>query len=144
MIGTTPETNHLIAIDNTLSQFINPQQLETLRDNLNADNCEEWEYFRDMLVSLAERIIAMPKTYEQDGKGEDAIVYLHYFIGSSDWWIYEKDKEAEQHQAFGLVRLNSYDPELGYISIVELLENNVELDLHWTPKTIGQIRKEIE
>lgn len=45
--------------------------------------------------------------YEQDGKGEEAIVTLHYFRGGMDWFITEKDMEPEQHQAFGLADLGT-------------------------------------
>ena len=48
--------------------------------------------------------------------------------------------EAEQHQAFGLADLGM-GAELGYISIVELLENGAELDLHFVPRTLEQIKK---
>jgi hypothetical protein len=46
--------------------------------------------------------------------------------------------EQEQHQAFGLVSLG-YEPELGYISLPEILKAGAELDLHWTPTTVGEI-----
>ncbi len=82
----------------------------------------------------------MPKTYEQDGKGDDAVVYLHYFRGDMDWYITEKDMEAEQHQAFGLADLGMGFPELGYINISELIDNNVELDLYWEPKTLREVK----
>jgi len=45
--------------------------------------------------------------------------------------------EREQLQAFGLADMGS--PELGYISIVELLQKGVELDLHWTQKKLSEI-----
>lgn len=48
--------------------------------------------------------------------------------------------EPEQHQAFGAANLG-YGAELGYISIEELKENNVELDLYWTPKPLSQIER---
>jgi Protein of unknown function (DUF2958) len=82
-------------------------------------------------------------TYEQDGLGDDAVVHMHYFLNGSDWWITELDVEDKVSQAFGLVQLDSYQPELGYISIAELVSNSVgaELDLHWTPKTLLQVRE---
>lgn len=46
----------------------------------------------------------------------------------------------EQHQAFGLVKM--FETELGYISIVELCQQpTVELDFHFTPRTLGEIKK---
>ena len=46
---------------------------------------------------------------------------------------------AGQVQAFGIADLGM-GPELGYISIPELLANGAELDLYYTkPKTIGEL-----
>ncbi len=100
---------------------------------------EEGDFFRAKMIEYAERIATMPKTYEQDGKGNEAVAYLHYFSGAADWWITEKDMETEQRQAFGYVDLG-YGGELGYVSLVELCGvATVELDLHWTPKTLREI-----
>jgi hypothetical protein len=33
-------------------------------------------------------------------------------------------------------------PELGYISIAELVANNVELDLYFTPRTLAEVKRE--
>ena len=57
----------------------------------------------------------MPKSYETEGQGKEAIVTLHYFTGSWDWYITEKDKEEEQLQAFGLV--SGFEKEYGYTSV---------------------------
>ena len=73
---------------------------------------------------------------------DDAIVYLHYFKGNMDWYITEKDMiEEEQNQAFGYADLGLGFGELGYISLIELAENGVELDLHWTPKTLREVKE---
>ncbi len=87
----------------------------------------------------------MPEVYGQDGMGDEAIAYLHYFYGSSDWYITEKDTSDEQHQAFGYVILNgdTQNAELGYISIEEMKSlNKPELDLYYTPQTLGEIKSE--
>lgn len=102
---------------------------------------EEKQFFFDKAIEMAERIKTMPKTYEQDGLGKNAVAHLHYFRGGCDWYITEKDMEAEQLQAFGSANLG-YGAELGYISIVELVESNVELDLHFTPKPLSEIKQE--
>lgn len=123
-----------------LRGFIGRQQLQILTSN--AKSGEEHQFFRDKLVEMRGIIEAMPKTYQQDGLGEKAVVHLHYFTGGCDWHITEKDSDSDQEgqiQAFGLANLG-YGAELGYISIMELIENNVEIDLHWSPKTIGEIR----
>ena len=120
-----------------LRQFISAQQLGIIR---SLRRSEEGEWFRAKLAELEALTDAMPKVYEQDGMGERATVHLHYFTGSQDWYVTEKDIAPEQHQAFGLADFGD-GGELGYISIAELIACNVELDLHWTPRTLGECRK---
>jgi len=106
---------------------------------------EAGPHFRGKLLELAATIMNMPRTYEQDGKGDEAVAHLHYFKGSGDWYITEKDVDTDgagQIQAFGLVKL--WETELGYISIAELIQNGVELDLHFTPTTLGELKKVLE
>ncbi len=107
---------------------------------------EEAAYFKNMLLEMGERIAGMPRVYEQDGKGEEAIVSLHYFKGGSDWYILEKDSETEQSQAFGYAVLNGDEDnaELGYISLVELTRLGVELDLHFNPRSLLEVKAERE
>jgi hypothetical protein len=121
------------------TQFLRPYlsnaQLMAMNDGLRS---EEKKFFIEKLLAIANTMRTMPKTYQQDGLGDQAIAYLHYFVGGCDWWITELDIEDGVSQAFGLASLG-YEPELGYISIIELIRNSAELDLHWTPKTIGEI-----
>ena len=119
-----------------LKQFIGKAQLSAIGMGIRG---EEGQFFKDKLIEIANVIQTMPKTYGQDGMGDKAIAYLHYFKGSGDWHITEKDMEDEQLQAFGLANIG-YGGELGYISIQELIDAGVELDLYWTPTTIGQIK----
>ncbi len=111
----------------------------------NGCRTSESEFFVDKFKSMAERIKSMPVTYEQDGKGLDAMVYLHYFKNGSDWYIIEKDMDGGVLQAFGYTVLNgdSEMAELGYISIKELVSFGVELDLHFEPCTLGEIKKKL-
>ena len=101
---------------------------------------EERQFFYDKLVEMAQIVTTMPVTYETDGQGLQAIVKLHYFTAGADFYITERDCEAEQLQAFGKADIFQDGGELGYISIVEILEGGAELDLHWTPKTLGEIK----
>lgn len=75
---------------------------------------------------------------------------LHYFAGGqANWWITEKDAgsaddapedKGKQLQAFGLADLFGDGGELGHISIQEILECGGELDFHFVPRTLGEIR----
>jgi len=104
---------------------------------------EERQFFYAKLVEMAEIITKMPVTYQTDGQGDQAIVQLHYFTSGADFYITERDMEEAQLQAFGKADLG-HGGELGYISIVEILECGAELDLHWTPKTLAEIKSKRE
>ena len=119
-----------------LRRFIGPVQMAVIQHAMRG---EEGAFFVGKMIEYAERIASMPKTYETDGKDDEAIAHLHYFTGGCDWYITEKDCEDVQHQAFGLACIQ--ENELGYISIVDLLRCGAELDLHFTPCTLAEIRK---
>ena len=115
---------------------------------LQALRGEEGDYFADLLTKLKERIEAMPKTYETEAiERKDKVIHLHYFRGSVDAWIVEKDMGDEsgdllQLQAFGFVDVGGgslQEADMGYISIQELIELGVEMDLYWEPKTVGEL-----
>ena len=131
---STEETYHAVK---ALRGFVPTAQLNVIGTMCRG---EEGDFFRGKLIEYAKRVRDMPQTYEQDGKGDDAVAFLHYFSGGCDWFITEKDMESEQQQAFGLADLG-YGSELGYISLVELCAiASVELDLHWTPKTLAKVK----
>ena len=132
-----------------LNHYIGGSQLQVIRA---ACKGEEGGYFRQMISALEKRITAMPKTYDTDGMGDAAPVTLHYFNGSSDWWIIERDAgDADdeipdlQSQAFGFTCINGdkRNAELGYISIEELIRLGVEIDLYFTPKTLGETKEKL-
>lgn len=150
--GTTATTDSLDLASRfytamqTLKYFIGQSQLSAIS---SAAKGEEKQFFMEKMVALAERIKAMPQSYDTDGQGANAKVFLHYFRGASDWYITEKDKGSaddenpgEQLQAFGYAILNGDKEmaEMGYISIAELIKSGVELDLYYTQQTIGEIK----
>ena len=118
----TPMSQAILAA-HTLARFITPAELEVIG---NAVRGEEGEFWKSKLVELADIVDNMPVVYETDGQGDAAVVWLHYFSRDCDWYITERDQEEE----------------LGYISIQELIKAGVELDLYWTPKTIGEVKAE--
>ena len=129
----------------TLTPFIGKDQLAVI---LELTHGEEGDFYAQKLAEYAERVSTAPRVYEQDGKGEEAIVYLYYFTGNMDWYITELDTDerfnpdgplrklsTEQIQAFGSAD-HGYGAELGYISIAEIIECGAEIDLYWKPKTL--------
>lgn len=122
----------------TLRPFLSNIQKAVVSDGLNG---EEAKFFAETAASLAETVKTMPRTYGQDGKGDQAVAYLHYFKGSMDWYVTELDKEGDgTEQAFGLADLGQGFPELGYINLREVVQIGAELDFHWKPKTLAAIR----
>lgn len=119
----------------SLARFINPAELESIGA---ACRGEEREFFKRKLVELAGIIKTMPVTYGTRGQGDRAVAHLHYFTPTADFYITERDHQRDQQQAFGLSII--WEEELGYISIVELINVGAELDLYWEPKTLGQIK----
>ena len=129
----------------TLRGFIGSGQLQAIGD---ACRGEEKQFFFDKMVALSDLVSTMPQTYQQDGLGDQAIVSLHYFSGGCDWYITERDSDPDgegQIQAFGYANLgDDQNAELGYISIVELIGAGVELDLYFTPQTLGAVKSKYE
>lgn len=126
-------------IPTILKDFISKQQ----QGFINSANENE---FADIIERIKGIIETMPKTYETDNiKADDKIVYLHYFNSGSDYYIVEKDSvpDEPQQQAYGYAILNGdlINAEWGYISIEELIENGVELDLHFAPTPFGQLKE---
>jgi hypothetical protein len=98
------------------------------------------------LVPSEQELALIPKLYSTDSvKADDKIVYVHYFIGGCDWYIFELDQK--EWLAFSWANLNDLqNAELGYISIAELASIKVgwacvERDLHWTHKPFGQVQR---
>lgn len=92
----------------------------------------------------------LPKLYEQDGKGFDAIVNVKFFdpYGGSVWFVTEYD--PEERLCYGWVCLNGdlQCAEFGYISLDELEsvkkfgKPRIERDLYFKPVTLRQALKD--
>ena len=126
-------TKTITTIPSLLKKFISVSQQQVLRES---------DESVDIISDIVKQIESTPKTYETDGQGDKAMAMLHYFKDSHDWYITERDSEDDQYQAFGLAVLGQdwQNAELGYINIEELKQIGVELDLYWTPKSLGEIR----
>jgi len=132
-------TENLKAITN----FVGLNQIACIIEGLKG---EEKNFFAEQVEKIATTIAEMPKTMETDGQGDKVKAILHYFKGGMDWYVTEKDVgcpddkiQGIQHQAFGLVNLGM-GFSLGYISIQELIENNIELDMYFTTCTLEEVK----
>lgn len=133
--------SHGKAAAQAVSPFLSNRQLTAMLALIDPQS-EEFAFFLGKLLDLAKLIEGMPKTYEQEGMGDLAVVHLHYFIAGSDWYITEKDVDGGVAQAFGYAILNGdrQCAELGYISIQELTAHGAELDLYFSPCTLAEIK----
>lgn len=133
------------ALGTELAPFMSYRQMIMLQSLLHG---EEGPALAGIVLDILERIRVMPKTYETDGQGKDAVAYLHYFRGGVDAYITEKDMgngpdDQIQKQAMGLVSRyggGAADGELGYVSIEDLIQNRCELDLYFQPKTLRDLQ----
>ncbi|MCR1347567.1 DUF2958 domain-containing protein [Acidithiobacillus ferrooxidans] len=129
-------------IPESILPFLSQSQRMATEQGLRGD---EREYFSDKMRELEQVIANMPQTYQTDGQGDNAPVTLHYFRGNADWYIIEKDRDPDkegQIQAFGLADLGMGEPELGYINIRELVQAGVEMDYHFAPRTLRELKLE--
>lgn len=130
-----PTSDEMLETFLKLTPFMGKNQLKTC---WNICRTEPAELYGTLLATV-DRIETMPKTYEQDGQGMAATVFLHYFLGGLDIYITEKDCEPEQLQAFGYT-VNGYgEGEWGYVSLEEILACNVELDLYWDLAPLSEV-----
>lgn len=95
-----------------------------------------------MTKELAEKI---PAIYAQGDKGDDAIVYAHWFSPYSGWDWYCTEYDPDEGLCFGLVK--GLATEFGYWTIAELEGVNeeyhfpmIERDLWWTPCKLKDVR----
>ena len=112
-----------------LRAFISPEQLLVIAENSRG---EEGEWFCEKIKELTAQIAKIPNIGKTDGQGMNAIARLHYFKGGADWYI----TESNNMESFGYADLGMGGGELGYIPIAELIANNIELDLYFTPKPL--------
>jgi hypothetical protein len=86
-----------------------------------------------------ELIRKLPKLYEQEEKGFEAIAYVKFFALFSDWTWYATEFDGEDI-FFGLVQ--GFEEELGYFSLSELesLGWRIERDCYFTPTPLYYLR----
>lgn len=101
---------------------------------------------KQILDGVEAMLKALPRAYAQDGKGDRAIVHVHYFYGESDWYVTEFHPDRENpayDRLYGFAILNgdTQFAEMGYQSLSELANSGkVELDFYWQPETLGEVK----
>ncbi len=97
-------------------------------------------------IPAQERLNRIPRLYATESTSiQSKLVYLHFFMGNSDWYVCEFDGED---LFFGYAILNDdhLNAEWGYFSFSELREisiNGIEVDCEpedlWSPKPVSEI-----
>ena len=109
------------------------------------DGSEESGFFKEIAAHLRRSVEAMPTAGGQLLGEEAPMVYLHYFLGASDVWVLEKAEGGgvEQVFAFSLLNGDHQMAELGYVDLSELLLVGFELDFHFEPKPLSEVRESL-
>ena len=91
----------------------------------------------------------IPALYANENAHDHDSVLAHakLFSPYTGWTWYVTEWDRETGLCFGLVE--GFEREIGYFDLTELAEATVfggvpavERDLHWKPKTLGEIRRE--
>ena len=119
------------------NNLVGKEQLNVFRYLMQSD---EGSFFNETINELMEIANEMPRTYEtKDIAENNKIAHLHYFKGGFDFYMVEMDALPELSKCFGFIK--GHETEWDYISLPDILKAGVELDLHWTPKSIAEIKK---
>lgn len=85
----------------------------------------------------------IPKLYSQDGKQDNAVVYVKFFCPWNQWTWYATEYDPKEKVFFGLVV--GFEKEMGYFSLEELesVEGpfglKIERDLYFEPTKIKDL-----
>ena len=93
-----------------------------------------------------QRLAQIPKFYETENTPTmDKLIYLHFFLGNSDWYVCEFDGFDT---FFGFVILNGdyQTAEWGYFTLHKLDRLNVrgfdvDMDLYWETRPAAHVDK---
>ena len=95
-----------------------------------------------------ERLAKIPRLYEtEDIPLKNKMIYLHFFIFGSDWYIAEYDGD-DLFFGYAILNGDTENAEWGFISFEELRSINVsgveidcELEDYWNVKPVSEIKK---
>ena len=101
-----------------------------------------------MILLPKEIADTIPKLYEQEDKGEEAIVHVKLFDPCSGWTWFVTEYDPQEQICFGLVK--GHETELGYFSIKELQEYSgplrigIERDIWFKPCSLKEVKQRLE
>lgn len=121
-----------------LEKFIPTFEMEVLRESLRG---EEGKYFA-MLTKLKRQIYAVPRLGETENIDPENIrIWMHYFYGATDIWVYELDIKTLESTAFVCLNGDTENAECGPVFLPEYIGINImQIDLYWdTETTLKQV-----
>ena len=130
---------------NDIEKLIPYYQLQALKEGEIeiASGKREEPLFLD---TLNEAYKLVPKVYAQDGKDLNAVAYFHYFMGGTDVYITELDKDSLMGFGYTIHNGDTQMSSLGDVYIPELTDkslgnafNNMNIDQYFNPQTLNQI-----
>ena len=130
---------------NDIEKLIPYYQLQALKEGERqiASGKRDEPLFLD---TLNEAYKLVPKIYAQDGKDLNAVAYFHYFIGGTDVYITELDKDSLMGFGYTILNGDTQMSSLGDVYIPELTDkslgnafNNMNIDQYFNPQTLNQI-----
>lgn len=100
------------------------------------------EYVLRSLDRLIDVISFMPSSSIVQ-HGEDLsndIAYLHYSVGTTDYYITHRDRDTQQRNAFGAIDTGGMFMQMDYVSVHEILRAGAVLDFDWKPVPVKEIK----
>ena len=146
---TKPQARRLLDKGGVLEHFMPVSQRLTMIELMDS---AEGDFFIQKAGEMSDRVRNAPVTYETESVPvNEKVICLHYFGGGVDAWIIERDVGdspsdnglGPQEQAYGKVTLMGdgwAGAEWGYVSIRELIQHGIELDLHFEPTKVGDMK----
>jgi len=144
-----PNTNDMeqttFVIGKNVQHFLPKQQLQYLR-SLGIEGQEE---MAETIAKLEQQLATIPRK-PQGTDAQESIVYAHYFLGDSHWWILDYIKQDDMFFCYAVLNGDFQMAEVGYTALSELKTNaisiagtrikkGVELDFYWNPKTLKEV-----
>jgi hypothetical protein len=94
------------------------------------------------------QLAKIPALYSTDGvKFADKKIYMHFFVGGSDWYVAEYDPIDRLFFGYAILNGDTEMAEWGYVSLDELIEvrqqriYHVDREIHWKVKKASEIEK---
>lgn len=121
----------------SIFKYLSSDQRSSLRYLLGLK--EKKALIQKKIKEFYDRINMMPSFGETTGQCGKAIAYLHYTVGTDDYFVIEKPDDAlNSSLAYGLANTGN-GLEYGYISIPHICNIGAELNIYWEPTPVSAL-----